>query len=103
MVAGKHVTDAKSHLGREIKVVLEAGMIRIFQVWESLFLAQRAGKHVTGAQRYRSWEIYIVLDAGEMWVVQNVVVMRYVPMARKTCQWLWAGEYSIDAVWLKHI
>lgn len=61
MVAGKHVTDAKSHLGREIKVVLEAGMIRIFQVRESLFLAQRAG-----AQRYRSWETYIVLDAGEM-------------------------------------
>lgn len=47
-------------------MVLEAGMIRIFQVRESLFLAQRAGKHVTGAQRYRSWEIYIVLDAGEM-------------------------------------
>lgn len=66
MVAGKHVTDAKSHLGREKRVVLEAGMIRIFQVRESLFLAQRAGKHVTGAQRYRSWEIYIVLDAGEM-------------------------------------
>ena len=86
MVAGKHVTDAKSHLGREIKVVLEAGMIRIFQVRESLFLAQRAGKHVTGAQRYRSWETYIVLDVGEMYVVQNVVVMRYVSMARKTCQ-----------------